>query len=61
MCGHGGERMVNVQVLNDKSEKKLVNFLADGFESEDSVSISWMSLPWSYMSKESYKKTKRDI
>ena len=28
-CGHGGERMVKVLVLNDKGEKELVNFLVE--------------------------------
>ena len=34
MCGHGGERMVKVWVLNDKGEKELVSFLVDGLEPE---------------------------
>ena len=34
MCGHGGERMVTVWVLNDKDEKEPVSFLVDGYEPE---------------------------
>ena len=30
MCGHGGERMVKVWVLNDKSKKEQASFLVDG-------------------------------
>ena len=29
MCGHCGERMVNVWALNDKDKKKPVSFLVD--------------------------------
>ena len=32
MCGHGGERMVTVGVLNAKGEEELTSFLVDGFE-----------------------------
>ena len=32
MCGHGGERMVTVWVLNDKGEKEPVFFLVDRYE-----------------------------
>ena len=34
MCGHGGERMVKVWVLNDKGEKEPASFLVDGYEPE---------------------------
>ena len=34
MCGHGGERMVTVWVLNDKGEKEPVSLLVDGYEPE---------------------------
>ena len=34
MCGHDGERMVTVWVLNDKGEKESVSFLVDGYEPE---------------------------
>ena len=34
MCGHGGERMVTVWVLNDKDEKEPAYFLVDGYEPE---------------------------
>ena len=32
MCGHGGEPMVKVCVLDDKGEKTPVLFLVDGYE-----------------------------
>ena len=32
MCGHGGERMVKVWVLNDKDEEEPAYFLVDGYE-----------------------------
>ena len=31
MCGHAGERMVKVWVLNNKGEKEPVNFLVAGY------------------------------
>ena len=31
MCGHGGERMVTVWVLNDKGKKEPLSFLVDGY------------------------------
>ena len=34
MCGHGGERMVTVWVLNDKGEKEAPFSLVDGYEPE---------------------------
>ena len=34
MCGNGGERTVNVWVLNDKGKKTPVSFLVDGYEPE---------------------------
>ena len=34
ICGHGGERMVTVWVLNDKEEKEPAHFLVDGCETE---------------------------
>ena len=53
MCGHGGERIVKVWVLNDKGKIELVIFLVDGYEPEtNTVSISWMSLAGAYMFKE---------
>ena len=61
MCGHGGERMVTFWVLNDKDEKEPASFLVDGYEPETSISVSWMSLAWAYMLKESYKKTTKEI
>ena len=32
MCGHGGERMVTVWVLNGKVEKEPASFLFDGYQ-----------------------------
>ena len=32
MCGHGGELMVKVWVLDDKGKKAPVLFLFDGYE-----------------------------
>ena len=34
MCGHGGERMVTVWILNCKREKEPAHFLVDGYEPE---------------------------
>ena len=34
MCSHGGERMVNVWVLNDKGKQTPVPFMVDGYEPE---------------------------
>ena len=34
MCGHGGERMAKVWVLNDKGKKEPVSFLVDRYEPE---------------------------
>ena len=34
MCGHGGELMVTVWVLNDKGKKEPVSFLVDAYEPE---------------------------
>ena len=34
ICGHGGERMVTVLVLNDKGGKEPASFLVDGYEPE---------------------------
>ena len=34
MCGHGGEHMVKVWVLNDKGKKELASFLVDGYDTE---------------------------
>ena len=37
MCGHGGERMLNVWVLNDNGKKTPVPFLVDGYEPETKI------------------------
>ena len=34
MCGHGGECMVTVWVLNDKDKEEPASFLVDGYEPE---------------------------
>ena len=49
--------MVKGWVLNDKG--KPVFFLVDGYE--HSVSISRMSLAWTYMFKGPHKKTTKEI
>ena len=65
MCRHGRERMVSVWVLNDKGKKELAYFSVDGYEPDTNTvyqfPVSWMSLVWGYMSKESYKKTTKEI
>ena len=61
MCGHGGERMVKVWVLNYKGKKTSVTFLVDEYEPETNTEYQFMSLAWAYMFKESYKKTTKVI
>ena len=62
MCGHGGERMVEVWALNNKGKKEPVSFLVDRYEPEtNSVSISWMPLARAYIHKRPYKKTTKEI
>ena len=39
MCGHGGERMVKVWVLNDKGKKTPVPFWVDGYEPKTSTKV----------------------
>ena len=46
MCGHGGERMVTVRVLNDKSEKEPVHFLVDGYEPETNTVYQFHGCHW---------------
>ena len=44
MCGHGGERMVKVWVLNDKDEKEPAYFLVDGYELKLTQYINFMDV-----------------
>ena len=46
MCGHGGERMVTVWVLNDKDEKEPAYFLVDGFEPESNIVYQFHGCHW---------------
>ena len=60
MCGHGGERMVKAWVLNDKGEKEAAFFLVDGYEPETNTVYQFHGCHWRG-SKESYKKTTKEI
>ena len=46
MCGHGGERMVTVWVLNDKDEKEPAYFLIDGYEPETNTVYQFHGCHW---------------
>ena len=46
MCGHGGERMVKVWVLNDKGKKEPVPFLVDGYEPETNTVYQFHGCHW---------------
>ena len=46
MCGHGGERMVKVWVLNDKGEKEPVTFLVDGNGPETNTVYQFHGCHW---------------
>ena len=46
MCGHGGERMVTVWVLNDKGEKEPASFLVDGYEPETNTVYQFHGCHW---------------
>ena len=46
MCGHGGERMVKVQILNDKGRKEPVTFLVDGYEPEANTVYHFHGCHW---------------
>ena len=46
MCGHGGERMVNVWVLNDKGKKTPVPFLVNGCETETNTVYQFHGHNW---------------
>ena len=46
MCGHGGERMVTVWVLNDKGEKAPVSFLVGGYEPETNTMYHVQGCHW---------------
>ena len=46
MCGHGGERMVNVWVLHDKGGKEPVFLLVDGYEPETNTVYQFHGCHW---------------
>ena len=46
MCGHGGERIVTVWVLNDKDEKEPAHFLVDGYEPETNTVYQFHGCHW---------------
>ena len=45
-CGHGGERMVKVWVLNDKGVKEPVSFLVDEYEPEINTVYQFHGCHW---------------
>ena len=59
MCGHGGEQIVNIWVLNDKGKKTPASFLVDGYEPETKTVYQYFA--WAYKPKESYIKTTKEI
>ena len=44
MCGHGGERMMTVWVLNDKDENE--SFLVDRYEPETNIEYQFHGCHW---------------
>ena len=46
MCGDGGERMVNVWVLNDKCKKTPASFLVDRYEPETNTVYQFHGCHW---------------
>ena len=46
MCGHGGESMVTVWVLNDKDKKEPVSFLVNGYEPETNTLYQFYGYHW---------------
>ena len=46
MCGHGGERIVTVWVLNDNGKKEMVSFLVDGYEPETKTVYLFHGYHW---------------
>ena len=46
MCGHGGETMMTVWVLNDKGEKEPASFLIDGYEPETNTVYQFHGCHW---------------
>ena len=46
MCGHGGERLVTVWVLNNKDEKEPAHFLVDGYEPEANTLYQFHGCHW---------------
>ena len=46
ICGHGGERMVKVWILNEKGEKEPMTFLVDVYESETNALYQFHGCHW---------------
>ena len=46
MCGHGGECMVKVWVLNDKGKREPMTFLVDGYEPETNSVYQFHRCHW---------------
>ena len=46
MCGHGGERMVKVRILNDKDRKEPVTFLVGEYELETNTVYQFHGCHW---------------
>ena len=46
MCGHGGEHMVKVWVLNYKGKKEPVSFLVDGYKPETKTVYQFHGCHW---------------
>ena len=46
MCGHGGERMVSVWVLNGKGKRPPVPFFVDGCELESNTVDQFHGCHW---------------
>ena len=46
MCGHGGELMVKVWVLDDKGKKAPVLFLFDGYEPVTNTVYQFHGFHW---------------
>ena len=46
MCGNGGKRMVEVQILNDKGKKTPAPFQVDGYETETNTVYQFHGCYW---------------
>ena len=46
ICGHGGERMVKVWVLNNKVKKGLTYFLVNGYDPETNAVYQFHGCHW---------------